>query len=613
VKYTTIIALILSSIALTAQAEYKPPVSFEKNIETYDVKKNGTYVLTSENVTLIETENGVNNESQADIEYNSTFDSIEILSAYTLQPDGQKILIPKDGIRTTEDPLSHGAPMFSDTKHKVIIFPNVKVGSRLCYKYRTTAHDVPFRNNFMIGAFFSPHFKFNSYIININISKELPLNVDLKGAEGGLISQSKDQNHYKFSYTQSTAVAIEPGEIELEDFAPYIVVSSFNDQIGIGQDYQKKLIDKVKVTPEIQKLADHLTENITDEREQVHAIYNWVKNNIRYVAVYLGNGGFVPHSVSTILNNRYGDCKDHAAILEALLRAKGIESSGALINSGEAFLLPKYAVANPQNHIITYVPSLDLYLDSTSQYSTFGTLPMEDLDKPVILTALSKIGHTPKMKKEDYELITDVKMKINEDGTIEGISHNQFKGVAETYFRASRVKNVEEDERAVVNRILQANGETGTGQIKSTNPLDTDTPFTSDATFTLDPVSNFPGPAAMRIPIGIAVAEIASESKNKPLEKHRFPYAWYPSIYTERYELDFPVKTKITRIPENVSFHKGVIEYDATYRLNGNKLYVTRSLVENHQGEVVQPDEDLHAKEFVLFLQKDLRSQVFYE
>ena len=56
--------------------------------------------------------------------------------------------------------------------------------------------------------------------------------------------------------------------------------------------------------------------------------------NIRYVAVYLGNGGLEPNSAQSILDNHYGDCKDHVTILEALLAAKGIASSPVLIGAG---------------------------------------------------------------------------------------------------------------------------------------------------------------------------------------------------------------------------------------------------------------------------------------
>lgn len=45
------------------------------------------------------------------------------------------------------------------------------------------------------------------------------------------------------------------------------------------------------------------------------------------MAVYVGAGGVVPHAAQTVLDNRYGDCKDHVALLEALLGAAGIKST----------------------------------------------------------------------------------------------------------------------------------------------------------------------------------------------------------------------------------------------------------------------------------------------
>lgn len=59
--------------------------------------------------------------------------------------------------------------------------------------------------------------------------------------------------------------------------------------------------------------------------------------NIRYVGIWLGNGGIVPHPAEDILQNRYGDCKDKATLLQALLAAKGIYSQQVLINLGDSF------------------------------------------------------------------------------------------------------------------------------------------------------------------------------------------------------------------------------------------------------------------------------------
>jgi transglutaminase-like putative cysteine protease len=83
---------------------------------------------------------------------------------------------------------------------------------------------------------------------------------------------------------------------------------------------------KTEVTPRIQALADDITPGASDRREQAHRIYDWVSEHIRDVAVFLGNGGYEPHDATSILDSGYGDCKDHVVLLQALLKAKGIES-----------------------------------------------------------------------------------------------------------------------------------------------------------------------------------------------------------------------------------------------------------------------------------------------
>jgi transglutaminase-like putative cysteine protease len=48
-------------------------------------------------------------------------------------------------------------------------------------------------------------------------------------------------------------------------------------------------------TPEITALAQDLTKGATTEREKIKRLYHWVAQNIRYVGIYLGAGGVVPH------------------------------------------------------------------------------------------------------------------------------------------------------------------------------------------------------------------------------------------------------------------------------------------------------------------------------
>ena len=58
----------------------------------------------------------------------------------------------------------------------------------------------------------------------------------------------------------------------------------------LGASYWSAIADKAAPTSDIAKLAEQITNGIEDRRAQAEAIDRWVKQNIRYVGVYLGTG-----------------------------------------------------------------------------------------------------------------------------------------------------------------------------------------------------------------------------------------------------------------------------------------------------------------------------------
>jgi len=62
--------------------------------------------------------------------------------------------------------------------------------------------------------------------------------------------------------------------------------------------------------------------------------------------------------------------------------------------------VPKYPVIGPFNHVITYIPAWNLYLDSTAEMAPYGSLPDDEIDKPTLVTTLGIVGRTPKPDKE---------------------------------------------------------------------------------------------------------------------------------------------------------------------------------------------------------------------
>src|SRR5581483_11937804 len=149
-----------------------------------------------------------------------------------------------------------------------------------------------------------------------------------------------------------------------------------------------------------------------DRRKQAEAIDNWIKRNIRYVAIEIGVGGIIQHYASAILKNRYGDCKDHATLMASLLAAKGIDSDLVLIRVGNSFALPEAALTGAFNHMMLYIPEFQLYVDPTAHPAGFGVLMPAAYDQPVVRMSGKGVwlARTPSMRANDHISVNRTKV-----------------------------------------------------------------------------------------------------------------------------------------------------------------------------------------------------------
>jgi len=617
--------ILLANIGISSagKGELESLSAIEKEVITETILADGTVVEIDELTTIIKSQLIVESESQADLPYNSTFSTLEVLEAYTITPQGEKIQVAANAIRTVEDDNSAGAAMFSDQKHKIIIFPKVTPGSKTYYKTKLTTFKPLLPGYFYSRLTFAPNVEVQSYEYHLNYPEELKLYTDIQGVKQTRDEVGDGMRHLSYTYQNLKIKKKQQYQIATSDYSPHIYISTFPSQEAFARAYEERVKDKFALTPEIQKQADEITKGLEKKvaadktfdlkKEQARAIYNWVARNIRYVAIYLGDGGIVPHDVNSILRNRYGDCKDHNALLIALLSAKGISASGALINSGNAYAVPKYPVIGPFNHIITYIPAWDQYLDSTSEMAPYGVLPQEELDKPVLLTGLAKIGRTPKPKKEENRTITGINMQVQKDGRIKGSTHTTYIGAAEINARYK----YEGAETGYADKLVKSQlakfRHTGEGKISTSYVYDLNKPFVTETEFMLDAIANVPGPGAIAVPVGLAPGELAMIANDRPPEKFTVPYSCSTRMVGEAYQITFPSNTKVTRIPPNTHYKKDGIEYESTYEEVKNSIFVVRKLAIQRPGAVCEPGELKNWNDFYQVFIKDMRSQIFYE
>lgn len=271
-----LVGLIFSSISLNtfSSEDYSFPISFQKIIHTYTVKKDGSFEEINEKLTRIDNEDGVSNFGEDKISFIPKVESIKILDAYTILPDGSRLEVPPENIRTAKGDMKSTVASFSDKQYKVIIFPGVAVGSQLYLKYSQTRHTPLFNGQFAVRDIISPFIKYAHFEVNINFDPGINIKVDSNGVEGGPLPDKDGMRRYRFTSKQDKIIPYETGQIDSDDYAPYVQASTFANYEALGAAYHEKAKQKARVTPVIQKLANDLTKGVDDKRAQTRILYN---------------------------------------------------------------------------------------------------------------------------------------------------------------------------------------------------------------------------------------------------------------------------------------------------------------------------------------------------
>ncbi|WP_028943813.1 DUF3857 domain-containing transglutaminase family protein [Pseudomonas vranovensis] len=596
--------LFMFTLAQAKDDGTDPSVTIEKDIQRTVVAEDGSFETTQELVTLINEERAIQYRAQHSLYYNRTLETLEVVQAYTQKPDGRKVVVSAEQIKEQQEQQSAQAPMFHDSLVKVVIFPEVAVGDRLVLNVKKQRKTPLFPGQFEDLAM--PQFHPTQQFTQIyDLPANLKLHADARGFKAKPPKTAGGRTVYQWDYVQGDNARIEMGAVAYSDYGKYLAVSTFDDYSAFAKAYAERA--KPEVTPAIRELAQSLTAKLDNPRDKALALGDWVRRNIRYVAVYIGAGSVVPHAADTVLSNRYGDCKDHVALLEALLAAVDIDSTPALINLGNAFALPKVPTLGVINHVITYLPSQNLYLDSTVESIASGYLPVPVLDKPTLLTRTGTLGHTPATQQSKVENSTT--FTVANSGAADFQHVSKIDGWAAELNRWG-VRNMTPAQRdLMVQQILAAYGQTGSGKTNS-GDLEGSGAFEVQITGRSENLANLPGPIGVPTLTSLA-GGIAQNVFGFVAEKQRTqPFTCISGVNEEQARYEFPADVKILAAPKSVTLKDAFIDYTAEYTQQGNSVVVKRRMDFHYPKAVCSVTDYEKMKPVVDAMLNDLNSQV---
>jgi len=602
-------AQAFASPPTTVKPPVKPPFEITKDREEVELAADGTYIETQETAARVLDARGIEALHERKLAYTQSFEAMEVTSAYTLKADGKRIDVPPGSYLSGFGQSSQEG--FHDLHIVSIFFPNLEVGDSVVL---VTVHRqlVPwFAGQFDMRADFSRAIASHNVHYAITAPDSLALKIDAAGLQGGEEERSGGKKRWVWQFSNDTPVSFEDDAINESDFGPHLRLTTFPDYAAVAAAYRERIRGHSDVTPEISALADKLTAGVVDKRAQANKLYDWVSTHIAYVGIVLGAGGFTPHDAKEILANRYGDCKDHVEILEALLKAKGIESMPVLILAGaRSYKLPDAASPHDFDHVITYLPAFDLYVDSTAQLAPFGVLPYEDVGKSVLNVTTGTVARTPVATSANSVVRTASEITLDAEGNAQGHSETTVSGAYGVMIR-SLMQSVPSGKEGDFFRSILGPGADGT--LDRGDPRALTEPYVWSATYNVPNAVTFPGPGAL--PWSLAPKPFrltAMVGGNMPATRNN-DYQCHSFKAVENTKVIFPAGTRLIAIPDSQVLKTDGINLQIDYdRPDTHTLTLALTLKVDHPEAVCTPDYYARVHASLVKMTNALHQEIIY-
>ena len=362
---------------------------------------------------------------------------------------------------------------------------------------------------------------------------------------------------------------------------------------GIGEWYEGLSRDRLNASPEIAAKTAELTAGKTDFFDKTEAVAVYLQKNIRYVAVEMGVGGYQPHAAADTFRGKYGDCKDKATLLSAMLSTIGVHSALLMVDTergvidaedpsivgnhmiGAIEVPPGYE--SPKMHSVLTAKTGKRYLifDPTWTETPFGQLESNLQGSYAILMegSSSEVVHLPIMPPELNTIRRTAKFQLDADGTLKGsVTEKRFGDVAE--HRRLLAKSDRKEQQEAMDRAVSRDF----GSVSLTGLT-----FTDAATLSKEVVTAYDlqaehygsatGPLLMVRPRVVGSYGMVFDHK-----KRHVPIDLKQTMQGhDEFEIELPAGYTVDELPDPIKLDVGFAAYESRTEVKGNTLHYTRT------------------------------------
>jgi len=389
----------------------------------------------------------------------------------------------------------------------------------------------------------------------------------------------------------------------------------FQDWKQMGIWYRGLTSGRRDASPELKQKVASLTSSASAPLAKMRTLGNFAQRDIRYVAIELGIGGWQPHAAAEVFNHHYGDCKDKATLMGAMLYEIGIDSYYVVINSERgsvtpetpahmggfdhaiiAIKLPEGATDNSLVATMTH-PKLGkiLFFDPTDELTPFGQLngALQANYGLLVTPDGGELVELPKLPPAMNGIQRTAKLSLSATGTVSGeVQETRVGDRAWSQRWALRTVTKDADRIKPIETLLSHSLATFQITKASVGNLQlTDQPFLYNYSVV---AQNYAKPAGNLLLVRPRFIGNKSSDLLETKEPRKYPVEFDgPSLDVDTFEITLPAGYEVDDLPPAVNADYSFASYHSKTEVNGNTLKYTRTFEVKELSVPLSKVEDL--------------------
>lgn len=405
---------------------------------SFTIDASGKRVFSLHRIYRVLTAAGVHGWDATEDRWEPWHENRPVLRARVITADGAvHELDPKT---IAETPVDEDNEMYSDARTLKAPLPAVAAGSVV--EEEITSTDKAAVMDGKLARRIS--FGWKVPVQHLSLSVEVPEATPLRFAAHMLPAletvRTEENGRIRVKFTQGPMAPVE----ETEDDLPFDMQRWPNVTFSTGASWSEvaaiydKLVEAQLHGASVSGLLPRQTGKKLSKLELGNALLQKLHDEIRYTGVEFGEASFIPRTPAELLKRKFGDCKDQAALLVAMLRASGVPAQIALLASGmDLDTDPNFPGWGVFDHAIVYVPGTPaMWADPTSVFSRFDELPLSDRNRwALVVGEAGALVKTPEARPEENRVIETREFQLAEKGKAKVTDVTNLSGSIEVSYR----------------------------------------------------------------------------------------------------------------------------------------------------------------------------------